>query len=40
MSLQDILAIDSLNYEDDKKVGVTMDRINAVKPIIRQYIAY
>lgn len=37
MSLQEILAIAN---RDQKKVGVTMDRVNAAKPIIRQYIAY
>ena len=37
MSLQEILAIAN---RDQKKVGITMDRVNAAKPIIRQYIAY
>lgn len=36
MALQDLLYLS----KDTKKIGVSEERLEAVKPIIRQYIAY
>ena len=36
MALADLLKIS----EDQKKIGLSEERINAIKPQLRQYIAY
>ena len=36
MSLQHLLNLSS----DVKKVGISEERVNAIKPILRQYIAF
>lgn len=38
MALQDLLTISS--EQQRRKVGVSEERIEAIKPILRQYIAY
>ena len=38
MALKDILDLSSKN--DQKKIGVSEERLEAIKPYIRQYIAY
>lgn len=38
MALQDILQLSA--EQQRKKVGISEERIEAIKPILRQYIAY
>lgn len=37
MSLQNLLDTSSLN---EKKIGISEERIEAIKPVLRQYIAF
>lgn len=36
MALQDLLNLS----QDTKKIGISEERVNAIKPILRQYISY
>lgn len=37
MALQDLL---NISKKQDKKIGISEERIEAIKPVLRQYIAF